>query len=131
MTKSKYKEFYGVCLDGEYVSVLHEKAEANEVCNLKNEIDRHRFFEEHEEEYGEEQLLEMWKHDGNHYQLEKLKLVPSSVAGSDDWTTWEYENEYSNDVYSGSELKDLLLEAESLENELDQLQETLEELAGW
>ncbi len=127
------KKFYGVRLDGEYVTVLHEKSEAKEIRDLKQEIDRLTYFDKYQDEYGDEQLWEMWQHNGNHYEVDKLKLVSSSVDSGDpsDWTTWEYEDGYSGDTHTGSDLEDVLLAGESLKNELEKLRETLEELGGW
>ncbi|KQO18060.1 hypothetical protein [Paenibacillus sp. Leaf72] len=135
MTK-KAKKFYGVRLDGEYVAVLYEKSEAKKIRNLKREIDRLMYFEEHQDEYGDEQLWEMWQHNGNHYEVDKLKRVSSSISTADDvedssdWSIWEYKDGYSGDTHSSSDLEDVLLDGDSLENELEKLQEILEELGG-
>lgn len=126
-------KLYGVRLDGEYIAVLYEKSAAKEIRNLKKVIDRLIYFEEHEDEYGEEQLWEMWQHDGNHYETDKLIRVSSPAEEEEDtsdWSTWEYKDSYSGDTHSGSDLEEVLLDGDSLEKELEKLQETLEELGG-
>ncbi|PWV88453.1 hypothetical protein DFQ01_1502 [Paenibacillus cellulosilyticus] len=140
MAKRKRKqpgELYAIIRDGELELVVTDAGDAESISELKQELARLIYFEQHKDEYGENQLIEMWQTEGIEYSVSRLTSIEpekddaaenSKDEATDedelDWTEKDYEDE-DGEEYSGSELEDSLVkDAEKL---IDRLNEQVDE----
>ncbi|ASA25659.1 hypothetical protein [Paenibacillus donghaensis] len=144
MGKRKRKqpeELYAVEKDGELDLVVTDADDAETISGLKQELARLRYLAEHEDEYGEEQLIEMWQTEGDEYTVSQLTPVKrkkedseeeSAAGDSDDeeldWIDKDYVDEQGNE-YTGSELADCLVK--NAEKLIDKLNEEVNEYGGF
>ncbi|WDF52828.1 hypothetical protein PQ460_10575 [Paenibacillus sp. KACC 21273] len=130
MSKAK-SILYGVMLDRKFVVVMKKKSKAKRYRNLHNQISRLTYFEYYQDEYGKNQIWDMWKLAGDHYTLGKLHLIASSNQDHNDNDNWRhrlYKNRKIGEHLNVSDLEDIYLKRRELDKEFEKLEETYKQL---